>query len=388
MVPMQTQPAPTHTDPTAVMGRRIFAYLIDVVIGLAVMAVLFFAIAKTATLPTSSQASRVCDVWRAQESSSICINIGSDVYATSTGDSRLIFGVLLAYGVFFQLLLPGVSGYSIGKAIMGLRVVKQSDGKVAGIGPNALRWILGVVDFGLCFLPALITSLSSKGHRRLGDMAAGTLVVDKSQMGTPPIIAGLTTAAVPVAPWAPPPAATPHPPGSVWAATPPSVPPTATADSPPSFPPPSVPQAAPPTFPPPTTPPLAASPPSAPPTAVAEAGEDTTTSMPTVGADEPTTAMPTVDESPSAADTPEAPEPPEVPEAPEAPEAPVEAEVPEAPEAPAAPEPPEAPVEAAPPGVAAPYWDEARSTYIQWDPELGQWMEWSNALSRWVPIST
>ena len=36
-----------------------------------------------------------------------------------------------AYGVFFNWLLPGVAGYSIGKAVMGLRVVKQSDGHLA-----------------------------------------------------------------------------------------------------------------------------------------------------------------------------------------------------------------------------------------------------------------
>ena len=164
MVAMQTQPvSPQATDPTAVMGRRILAFLIDLAIGVALLCVLFFAIAESATMASSSQASQLCDFVRETESSSFCVNFGSKVYATDSSDSNLIAGVLLAYGVFFQFLLPGVSGYSIGKAVMGLRVVKQSDGQLAGIGANGLRWLLGIIDFGPCLLPGLITGLTTKG---------------------------------------------------------------------------------------------------------------------------------------------------------------------------------------------------------------------------------
>ena len=291
----------------------------------------------------------------------------------------------------------GVSGYSIGKAVMGLRVVKQSDGQLAGIGANGLRWLLGIIDFGPCLLPGLITGLTTKGHRRIGDMAASTLVVDKSQVGIAPVVPGLTSPEVAPAAWTPPAPSSPQPDGS-WAGAAPPAPPTADPAAPPAFPPPGSPPAAPPTFPPPTTPPITDSPPpttppvtDTPPAAVPVADE-ATTAMPAVGADEPTTAMPAVGED--TADTDAA-----APAAgPEPPPTVAESSIDE----PAAPAPstqlPERPVEETPAaepasaesqsGVGEPTWDDARNTYIQWDPELGQWMEWSEPQGSWIPIST
>ena len=119
-----------------------------------------------------------------------------------------------------------MSGYSIGKAVMGLRVVKQSDGQLAGIGANGLRWLLGIIDFGPCLLPGLITGLTTKGHRRIGDMAASTLVVDKSQVGVAPVVPGLTSPEVAPPAWTPPAPSSPQPDGS-WAGAAPPAPPTA-----------------------------------------------------------------------------------------------------------------------------------------------------------------
>ena len=48
--PSPPTPAPP-TDPTAVMGRRIVAYLIDAVIGFAIAIGVFAAVASTADVP-------------------------------------------------------------------------------------------------------------------------------------------------------------------------------------------------------------------------------------------------------------------------------------------------------------------------------------------------
>jgi uncharacterized RDD family membrane protein YckC len=403
MVVMQTQIAPAQADPTAVMGRRIVAFLIDVAIGIAIAIVLFFAVAETATMASSEQASQLCEVFRDEESSGVCLNFGADVYTTTSSDSNLIVGVILAYGFFFQFLLPGVSGFSPGKGIMGLRVVKQADGQIAGIGANGVRWILWIVD-GIPFmfpLVGLITGLTTKGHRRVGDMAASTLVVDKSQVGIRPVVPGLSAPIGTPEPWSAPPPTSPTADGG-WASAPPLTPPTAEPAAPPPFPPPETPAEPPPFpppetptepptsgFPPPTTPPASEAPPTTP------ASDAPTTATPAIGADEPTTAMPTV----GAEETPGPQEPATAEEA--VPEAetetvppagiPRDAPLPDRPEESAAAQEPVTaaePAAAAHPGVDAPYWDEARNTYIQWDPELGQWMEWSEAQGRWIPIST
>ena len=160
------------------MGRRIVAFLIDYGIGLALFVVLSMLIAESATTSSSTEASLLCDFVN-DASSSVCMNIGSRVWVLEGGELAMILLVVAAYWYFFTALLPGVSGYSIGKAVVGLRVISQSDGQQAGIGANSVRWLLGFIDFGLCFLIGLITGLASKGHRRLGDMAARTLVVDR-----------------------------------------------------------------------------------------------------------------------------------------------------------------------------------------------------------------
>lgn len=67
-------------------------------------------------------------------------------------------------------------GQSIGKRIMNIRVVK-ADGSTPGIGSYLLRWLLfpidGIFTGGLGLLFILLT----KNGQRLGDLAAGTLVI-------------------------------------------------------------------------------------------------------------------------------------------------------------------------------------------------------------------
>ena len=63
----------------------------------------------------------------------------------------------------------------------------KEDGSVVGVGRSLVRWILFLVDGPLTlFLCGIITSATSRGHRRLGDMAAGSYVVGKEFAGRPP----------------------------------------------------------------------------------------------------------------------------------------------------------------------------------------------------------
>jgi uncharacterized RDD family membrane protein YckC len=97
--------------------------------------------------------------------------------------SLLIFGVSWWYMVLFEVLNQGRSP---GKQWMGLRVV-QDDGTPIGWSASLLRNLLRFVDllpFGY-FLGA-ISCLQHPSFKRLGDLAAGTLVIYRDHPLTRP----------------------------------------------------------------------------------------------------------------------------------------------------------------------------------------------------------
>ncbi|MGE7959707.1 RDD family protein [Pseudomonas sp. NPDC089530] len=97
--------------------------------------------------------------------------------------SILLFLVSWWYMVLFEVLNQGCSP---GKRLMGLRVV-QDDGTPIGWGPSLTRNLLRFVDmlpFGYCL--GAISCLHHPTFKRLGDLAAGTLVIYREQPVTRP----------------------------------------------------------------------------------------------------------------------------------------------------------------------------------------------------------
>ena len=92
--------------------------------------------------------------------------------------SILLFIVSWWYMVLFEVLNQGRSP---GKQVMGLRVV-QDDGRPVGWSASLIRNLLRFVDmlpFGYTF--GAISCLQHPAFKRLGDLAAGTLVVYREQ---------------------------------------------------------------------------------------------------------------------------------------------------------------------------------------------------------------
>ena len=105
----------------------------------------------------------------------------------SSGDDGASFNLSLsgfpalvsfAVGFCYYWLLEATRGQTVGKMIVGLRVVR-ADGTPLSYGPAALRTVLRIVDGMFFYLVAFIVVLSSQRGQRIGDMAAGTLVVRK-----------------------------------------------------------------------------------------------------------------------------------------------------------------------------------------------------------------
>jgi uncharacterized RDD family membrane protein YckC len=114
----------------------------------------------------------------------------------------LIVLVLLAYPVIVEVL---TNGRSPGKAAMGLRVIREDGGPIrvrhaftrALIG-LAVEWPGLLLPF-LTWAGSLITMIASEKGRRLGDLAAGTLVIHERRPAPFRFVPGTP---VDLAPWA------------------------------------------------------------------------------------------------------------------------------------------------------------------------------------------
>ena len=342
----------SYSKPTDVIGRRIGAYAIDLAIGFVIFIIMFFALASSSSFQSSRDATRFCDSLN-DDPDLICTASGTSAYVIDTTE---LGAIMLAEGGFVLVnfvLLTGLTGFSLGKLITGVRVVHEDSGRACGVPRALLRTILLVVpDIG--GLVGIIFAASRPDRRRIGDLAASTLVVHKRSFGHPlaravpgPVIyapgypggygpvPGYPPA--PASPWGTP---TPAPP---WAAPPPPTPapPAAPVESFPDFGP----------------------PPAIDPDATSVFDTSSPTDRHDVVTDDETAPEPA---RATAAESTRAPE-----------RGAPERATPER-AAPAKDEP-----SPSTPGVGAPHWDTKRNTYIQWDPELTSWMQWDSANNEW-----
>ncbi len=128
--------------PAASLGKRILAQLLDFVI-------LFFYLMTIAILNSS-------------------LNINSNA----------LFLVLSLPAIFYSFLMElFFQGQSVGKMAAQIRVVKM-DGSQATVINYFTRWILRIIDIPFYGSVAIITvAINGKGQR-LGDIAAGTTVIN------------------------------------------------------------------------------------------------------------------------------------------------------------------------------------------------------------------
>ena len=130
----------------ASVGDRIFAQIIDWIVLLSYL---------------------VLTIWIGIET-----NIKSDWYFIITVGLVPLFYTLLCE-IFNQ-------GQSIGKMMMKTQVVKL-DGSRPTLGAYLMRWLLFLIDGPMTSYIGLVVMVLTRNNQRLGDLAAGTIVIKKQK---------------------------------------------------------------------------------------------------------------------------------------------------------------------------------------------------------------
>jgi uncharacterized RDD family membrane protein YckC len=86
------------------------------------------------------------------------------------------FWLLVALGVGYYIVCEAATGATLGKRLVGIRVVGE-DGDRPTLGAAVVRNLLRLVDALFFYLVGFLFAVTSSRGQRLGDRAAGTLVV-------------------------------------------------------------------------------------------------------------------------------------------------------------------------------------------------------------------
>ncbi|HLM08429.1 MAG TPA: RDD family protein [Thermoleophilaceae bacterium] len=104
-----------------------------------------------------------------------------DALSGGSSDVQGALGAVIAgWALYYYFALESGDGQTVGKKLMKLRVVR-ADGRPAGMREIAVRSILRVVDgVGLYVVGLIVMLATGQRRQRVGDLAAGTIVVDAS----------------------------------------------------------------------------------------------------------------------------------------------------------------------------------------------------------------
>jgi uncharacterized RDD family membrane protein YckC len=163
------------TDQTRVVLRRCVAYLIDLSLILVSLTIVIWVAGDVRWVSNCDHipADRACFAYK---SDGLLVN----------SDALVWFGISLVVMVVLVIIVPqAIAGTSIGKALLGIRVVRH-DGSPPGAVRSTVRLLCWGIDGLALLVPvALWSAVFTPGHRRIGDFVAGTFVVRHRAAGAP-----------------------------------------------------------------------------------------------------------------------------------------------------------------------------------------------------------
>jgi uncharacterized RDD family membrane protein YckC len=101
---------------------------------------------------------------------------GGAVSASLGGLGTLLYLIIV---LAYYILLEGYRGQTVGKMLLGIKVVREDADGAPGLKAATIRTLLRIIDGFFFYAVAFVSVLASSKNQRLGDMAANTLVVRK-----------------------------------------------------------------------------------------------------------------------------------------------------------------------------------------------------------------
>jgi uncharacterized RDD family membrane protein YckC len=95
----------------------------------------------------------------------------------------VFIGFLLWF--IYYVGMEATSGATLGKMLVGIKVVRVDGSSPIGWGPSVVRNVLRIVDGLFVYLVGVIFMMTSASKQRLGDRAAGTVVVRRGAVPVP-----------------------------------------------------------------------------------------------------------------------------------------------------------------------------------------------------------
>jgi uncharacterized RDD family membrane protein YckC len=148
----------------ASMGKRLGARLLDGLIVGIPLSILYLVL----VLPAITSAAN-----------------GDSAAAGSVGGGVIFFYLItFLLSIGYEVGMIGARGATLGKQILGIKVVREADGQIPGYGPAALRWVIPFVAGFACGIGQLVVYLSpfwdnTRRNQGWHDKVAKTLVVNR-----------------------------------------------------------------------------------------------------------------------------------------------------------------------------------------------------------------
>jgi len=178
-------------EPTAVAGRRLLAFAVDLALFASVAALAYHLMATTIGGDTADAG---CTDYQERVGGLVlCAGFEGELHVIEGGTAAAFMGLVLAVWFGYHGLLQGLAGVTVGKLLTGLRVVDR-EGDPCGLRrafirtlPLGLSWLVLGFGFVIASLVGAVMILSGRHRQRVGDRLARTYVVRVQDVGRPPV---------------------------------------------------------------------------------------------------------------------------------------------------------------------------------------------------------
>lgn len=150
-------------------GKRVGAAVVD-----ALTLVPFYVLIAIVAITTHS--SHIATIGTSADGTPATVEVSDGISGTGFALIGLIYLALLAFGLWNVVLRQGRTGRSIGKSVLGIKLVKESTADVAGAGLTLGRQICHVVDS--FFLLGYLWPLWDDKRQTFADKICSTVVLD------------------------------------------------------------------------------------------------------------------------------------------------------------------------------------------------------------------